>query len=163
MYDSPCLNHKECDLDLNKLREALKSPRFADPEELERLQARIDSANKRLNNAYKVAREAQSGLVGSIKSAVGMITGAPDYRDHPDYKAALAERDAARTEKFTCLRKSSKLYWTLLYSIRAHHRGKVHMKRVRQDDGSFIEHTLESQRQFIEQSGWDLLNRFRKQ
>jgi len=134
------LDHDNCPLDLDKLVAALKAPRRQDRSELDEIKQRINAANERMKAAYKAAGDA--------------------YATDPDYRKAAEGHKAGWEAWREWHYKQSDAYWTLLYSIRAHHRGRIHRKRERCGDGSVIEHTLESQAAFIEEQGGKLLREF---
>lgn len=163
MYASPCVDHDNCSLDLEKLKAALKAPRWQNRDKLDKIKTRINAANERMKEAYKVAQEkfnrATDGVIGSIRACAGYVT---PVTDDPDYRKAAEEHRQAWQAHHDWHYKESDTYWTLLYSIRAHHRGRIHRRRERCGDGSVIEHSLESQAAYIKENRWKVLRLFER-
>ncbi len=121
MYASPCKDHKNCWLDLGKLRAKIKKP----------------------------SDRSFSELWGKIDEANAAIKAAQTSGD----KEALAKANAAHKKAWddynTYSFETSALYRTLLYSMRAHHRGRVHRLKERQPDGKIVQLDLAAQEAFL--------------
>ena len=123
MFESPCTNHKNngCPLDLKALRVATKNG-SSDPKAWDRMQ----EAEKKLRDL--TAQKAEPSAIAAAKS---------DYE-----KASRAWRDACD--------ETSALGRTVLYTIRAHHRGRLHGSSRRESDGKKVAWTKELQADFLE-------------
>lgn len=143
MYSSPCLDHQNCPLDLTKLRAAIRLSRTGDHARWSRLTHTIDDCEA-LTKALTLTL---------AKCAPGTV-------DHAAAKEKLksldAEASAARRDRRELNRVCSPENRTLLYSIRAHHRGRVHRTKLRQPTGEIVTLGLEDQEEFIAcHGGWD--------
>ena len=130
---SPCTDHDNCTLDLKRLKDAIKHG--SDPKAWER---------------YQTAEEHHRKLI---------IAKAPE----PAIKAAKEDLDKSSKAYYESAAESSALGKTMLYTIRAHHRGRIHRQKTRQPDGSFLKFDLELQSQLFLNSNWArMLKKFLK-
>jgi hypothetical protein len=133
-FMSPCTNHKDnCPLDIKKLKEAIKHRYDYKPYE-----------------RMSTAEEHYKKLV---------LVNAPE----PAIKAAKEDLDKASKAYYESAAETSANGKTMLYTIRAHHRGRLHRQKTRQPDGTFLKFDLELQDQLFLNSSWaKMLKRFLK-
>lgn len=132
-FNSPCTDHDNCPLDLKKLKEAIKHG--TDPKSYER---------------FSVAEAHYLKLVQAK---------APE----PAINSAKADLDKASKLYYESVSEQSAEGKTILYSMRAHHRGRLHRQKTRNPDGSLTQHTLETQGEFLSSPGAQrLLKKFLK-
>ena len=136
-FMSPCTDHDNCPLDLQKLKIEIKAANQPDPRG-EELWKEIDRLNaKRKDVAILKEPESMKKVDGDIKDAW----------------AKYHQWQQSRTSD----------YRTILYSIRAHHRGRLHRQKVRCHDGSMLKYDLELQGQEFNNTNWGrVLNKFLK-
>jgi len=123
MFDSPCTNHKNgtCPLDIKSLRTAIKNG-SSDPKAWDR---------------YQEAETKYRKLIADK---------APD----PAIKAAKADYEKAQIAWSDSCAETSAEGRTILYTIRAHHRGRLHGTKRRESDGKKIAWTKELQEDFLQ-------------
>lgn len=132
-FNSPCTDHDNCSLDLKKLKEAIKHG--SDPKAWDRMRA---------------AEEHHKKLI---------MAKAPE----PAIKAAKEDLEKATKAYYESAAETSAEGKTILYSIRAHHRGRLHRQKTRNPDGSMTQHTLATQADFLgSQAAQRLLRKFLK-
>lgn len=135
MFNSPCLNHKDgnCPLDLKALYVAITTG--SDPKAWERYQAAQVNLNK------LTAEKAPEAVI----------------------KAARADYDKAWREYTDSNFERSAKGQTIIYSLRAHHRGRLHGTKRRLPDGTKIVWTKVLQEAFLQDPGAQrLLSKFLK-
>ena len=134
MFKSHCVDHDNCPLDLVKLKAAMKDPMF--DIDLDALRKRIDAINEQIKE----------------RRAAGDVAAA---------KKGNEEYQAAWTVYHQASKANSPDDKTMLCSIRAHDRGRLHCRRRRQPDGTVVDLTLEDQEPWIQSSeGQKVLSRF---
>lgn len=134
-FASPCTNHDNCPLDLKALKEAIKNG-----------SAECSAAFNRYEKACQKTKEL-------------IVQKAPEAA----IKAAQADQEKASRAYYDAAKESSAEGKTILYSIRAHHRGRLHRRKERQPDGTIIQHTLETQEACLLDPSWNrILKRFLK-
>lgn len=136
MYASPCTNHDNCDLDLLKLRAAIKDLRSDDVkgrkirEDLSRLSEQLNSLSKKIPTLPPASDEGKAAI--SERARVSSLY----WKTNSDLCKHLATRSSFRA--------------TVLYSIRAHHRGRLHRRKERLPNGEIRGLTLADQAALID-------------
>jgi len=135
-FQSPCIDHDNCLLDIAKLRAACRDSQF--DADVGAMRAKAEDLKEKAL-AYHKTGDLQAYQETTKLQLVALAA----YNDALNY--------------------GSSSYKTLLYSIRAHHRGRLHCLRQRQPDGSVIDLTLENQEALIQgRAGQRVLKRFLK-
>lgn len=133
-FNSPCTNHDEnCPLDLKRLKLAIKHG--SDPKAWERYQAAEEHLKK------LIAAKAPEPAISSAKADLDKASKA--------YYESAAERSSEGK--------------TILYTIRAHHRGRLHGHVRRNPDGTKSQITKEDQKARFDDPKWSrMLKKFLK-
>ena len=135
-FSSPCKDHDNCPLDIKALKNAIKNGSAESSAAFDRYMKACDK----------------------VKELIAQK--APE----PAIKAAQSDQEKASRAYYDAAKECSAEGKTILYSIRAHHRGRPHRLKERQSDGTIVQHDLESQAAWLQDPSWNrILRRFLKQ
>lgn len=136
MFASPCNDHDNCDLDLGKLRAAIKELRSDDVKGRELAKAsdllftQLLALSKKIPTLPPASEEAKAAVLERNRVSELYSEASAKLRAH------WASRSSYRA--------------TVLYSIRAHHRGRIHRRKERLPNGEIRELTLADQAALID-------------